>query len=80
LALGVLNVLLENGWIDDETLRAKTNCGLLIKEDGTFLRMSELGVEPTEGDPDPLTGKPAVVDPPAVWDETAGKAVAFSAT
>lgn len=80
LALGVLNVLLENGWIDDETLRAKTNCGLLIKEDGTFLRMSELGVEPTEGDPDPLTGKPAVVDPPAVWDETAGKAVAFSET
>ena len=80
LALGVLNVLLENGWIDDETLRAKTNCGLLIKEDGTFLRMSELGVEPTEGDPDPLTGKPAVVDPPAVWDEAAGKAVAFSET
>lgn len=77
LALGVLNVLFENGWIDDDTLRNKTNCGLLIKEDGMFLRMSDLGVEPAEIT-DAKTGKVKAVDPPAVWDEAAGKAVAYS--
>ena len=45
-----------------------------------FLRMSDLGVEPAQGDPDPLTGEPTVVDPPAVWDESTGAAVAFSET
>lgn len=64
LALGVLNVLFENGWIDEDMLRNKTNCGLLIKEDGKFLRMSDLGVEPTEGELDPATGEPTVIDPP----------------
>lgn len=77
LALGALNVMFENGWISDETLRTKTNGDLLIKEDGKFLRMSDLGVEPTKGDPDPTTGAPTVIDPPAVWDEAAGAAVAF---
>ncbi len=58
LALGMLNEMFEKGWITDELLRANTNADLLIKEDGTFLRMSDLGVEPTEGDPDPVTGLP----------------------
>ena len=40
--------MFEKGWITDELLRANTNADLLIKEDGTFLRMSDLGVEPTE--------------------------------
>ena len=77
LALGMLNEMFEKGWITDELLRANTNADLLIKEDGTFLRMSDLGVEPTEGDPDPVTGEPAMVNPLAVWDEAAGKAVPF---
>jgi anaerobic selenocysteine-containing dehydrogenase len=77
LALSVLGVMFENGWITDDLLRAKTNSDLLIKEDGKFLRMSDLGVAPLEGDPDPATGVPAVVDPLAVWDEDAGAAVAF---
>lgn len=80
LALGVLNVLIENGWVADETFKTKTNAGLLIKEDGKFLRMSDLGVEPTEGDVDPATGKPKVIDLPAVWDEAAAAPVAFSET
>ena len=80
LALGVLNVLIENGWIEKDTFCNRTNAGLLIKEDGMFLRMSDLGIEPAQGDPDPLTGEPTVVDPPAVWDESAGAAVAFSET
>ncbi|MDR1184551.1 MAG: molybdopterin-dependent oxidoreductase, partial [Coriobacteriales bacterium] len=80
LALSVLNVMFENGWIDDETLRTKTNGDLLIKEDGKFLRMSDLGVEPTEGEPDPATGVPAVIDPLAIWDEASNAAVAFGTT
>ena len=80
LALGVLNVLFANGWIDDDTIRNKTNCGLLIKEDGAYLRMSDLGVEPTEGPVDPATGKPKVIDLPAVWDEAQGKAVPYNET
>lgn len=77
LAFGVLNVMIENGWISDEMLR-RTNGDLLIKEDGLFLRMSDLGVSPVEGKVDPKTGKPKMVDPPAVWDETVGRAVPFN--
>lgn len=78
LALGVLNVLFENGWIEDDMLCNKTNCGLLIKEDGMVLRMSDLGVEPAEGGIDPTTGKPKIINLPAVWDEAVGKAVPFN--
>jgi anaerobic selenocysteine-containing dehydrogenase len=77
LALGVLYVLLENGWVSDETLREKTEASLLIKEDGKFLRLSDLGVEPKEGDVDPRTGKPTIINPLAVWDEATGSAVAL---
>lgn len=70
LALGVLNVLLENGWVDSETLRSKTNCGLLIKDDGTFLRESDLGKEVTEG------GE----NKPLVWDQGKQGAVPFDQT
>ncbi|MDR0500799.1 MAG: molybdopterin-dependent oxidoreductase [Coriobacteriales bacterium] len=77
LALAVLNVLVQNGWVNDDTFRSKTNADLLIKEDGRFLRMSDLGVAPTEGEIDPTTNKPKLVDPLAVWDESNGAAVAF---
>ncbi|MFR8830610.1 MAG: molybdopterin-dependent oxidoreductase, partial [Eggerthella lenta] len=68
LALGVLNVLIENGWIEKDTFCNRTNAGLLIKEDGMFLRMSDLGVAPEEGPIDEATGKPTIIDPFAVWD------------
>lgn len=80
LALGMLNEMFKNGWITDEQLRTNTNADLLIKEDGTFLRMSDLGVEPTEGEPNPLTGEPTIVNPLVVWDETAQQPVAFGET
>jgi anaerobic selenocysteine-containing dehydrogenase len=78
LALGVLNVLFNNGWISEEAIKVQSNCPFLVKEDGTFLRMSDLGVEPKEGDPDPTTGEPTKVDPIALWDNAVNKAVAFS--
>lgn len=77
LALGVLNVLFSEGWIDDDLLRFKTEAACLIKEDGRFLRMSDLGVDPIEGPADPYTGEPTYTDPYAVWDEEAGAAVAI---
>ena len=76
LALGVLNVLLEEGWVTEDDLRTRTNADLLIKEDAKFLRMSDLGVEPTE-EVNPATGEPTTVDPLVVWDSDADKAVAF---
>ena len=80
LALGVLNIMFSNNMIDEDTLKNKTNCGLLIKEDGMFLRMSDLGVAPTEGPVSATTGQPTIVDPPAVYDATTGQAVAYTDT
>ena len=65
LALGVLNVLFDRGWVTEETLRSKTNCCLLIKEDGSYLRESDLGAKIGEDQP----------DRPLVWDATAKKAM-----
>lgn len=77
LAMAILNEIMVAGNEDQEFVRSHTEAPLLIKEDGMFLRMSDLGVEPTEGDADPLTGKPAVIDPYVVWDEESGGAVAL---
>ncbi len=77
LALAILNEIMTAGKEDAEFVKAHTEAPFLIKEDGLFLRMSDLGVEPLEGDVDPLTGEPALIDPYAVWDGEAGKAVAL---
>ena len=76
LAFGALNHLLDQGWQDEGFIRERTEAPFFVKEDGTVLRMSDLGVEPQEGDVDPATGKPSVVDPYVVWDEEAGGPVA----
>lgn len=76
LALGMLCEIFDQNWQDLEFMRNHTEAPFLIKEDGKFLRMSDLGVEPQEGDVDPQTGKPTVVDPIVVWDEEAGAAAA----
>lgn len=67
LALGCLNVLLTNGWVPEERLRDVTNAPFLVKEDGSFLRMSDLGVAPAEGETSPI----------ALWCANSGKAVPF---
>lgn len=77
LALGVLNVLFANGWVDEEAIKLRSNCPFLVKEDGSFLRMSDLGVAPTPST-DPMTGEPIEVDPIALWDNAVNAAVAFS--
>ena len=68
---GALNYLLEQGWQDEEFIRARTEAPLFVKADGALLRQAA-GVEPTTSDQiDPMTGQPAVIDPLVVWDEAA---------
>ena len=46
----------------------------LVRDDTKeFLRMSDLGVEPTEGPVNATTKKPTMIDPPVVWDAASGK-------
>ncbi len=73
LALGILKVILDNGQEDKEFCRMHTNAAYLVKDsDGKFLRMSDLGTEPTEKDE---AGNP--IDPIVVWDESDKKAKPF---
>ena len=71
LAFAMINVVLEKGWVDEPFLKASTVAPMLVKAtDKKFLRLSDLGIAPTEGPINPQTGKPAVIDPLVVWDET----------
>ncbi|WP_139652121.1 molybdopterin-containing oxidoreductase family protein [Raoultibacter phocaeensis] len=71
LMLGMANYIIENDLIDYDFMKQKTVSPLLIKEDGTYFRMSDLGVEPTEGPINPYTGMPSIIDPNVVWDSAA---------
>lgn len=78
LALGAMHEVFEQGWEDIDFIRDHTEAPLLVKdEDGMLLHMSDVGVEPTEGDVDPLTGEPTIIDPYGVWDEEANAVVAL---
>lgn len=77
LAMAIMNEIIASGIEDQDFVRSHTESPLLIKEDGTFLRMSDLGVAPTTGEPDHTTGEPTVVNPPVVWDESSNSAVAL---
>ena len=68
LALGAIHEIFEQGWEATDFLRDHTEAPLLIKEDGKFLRMSDLGVEPTETTTN-AQGQEVPVDPYVVWDE-----------
>ena len=70
--------MFDNGWVHMDFLRDHTEAPFLIKEDGKFFKMSDLGVEPTEGPVNPLTGKPTVIDPCIVWDEETGTHVPYA--
>ena len=77
LALGVIHEIFEQGWEATDFLRDHTEAPLLVKEDGMFFRMSDLGVEPTETTVN-AKGEEVPVDPYVVWDEEAGAAVALA--
>ncbi|WP_282610427.1 molybdopterin-dependent oxidoreductase [Pelagibius sp. Alg239-R121] len=66
LALGLAHVMIDRGWYDESFVRDWTNGPLLIRSDsGRFLRGQDL---------DP-SGSP---DSYLAWDETAGRAVAYT--
>lgn len=67
LALGAIRYILEQGWEATDFLRDHTEAPYLVKEDGMFLRMSDLGVEPTTTTN--AQGQEVTVDPQLVWDE-----------
>lgn len=75
LILSMVQVILEKELHDTAYLKTHTVGPYLVREDnGKFLRMSDLGVEPTEGPVDAM-GNPTVVDNPAVWRLASGEAV-----
>ena len=43
LAIGLMKIVLEKGWQDDEFIRSTTVAPFLVKEDGEYLRLSDLG-------------------------------------
>lgn len=63
------------GWEATDFLRDHTEAPLLIKEDGKFLRMSDLGVEPTETATNAQGEEVPVLTPYVVWDEETSSAV-----
>ena len=47
LMLGMANYIIDNELMDTDFMKTKTVSPFLIKEDGTYFRMSDMGVEPT---------------------------------
>lgn len=74
LACGMMNLIIAQGKHDSSFLARSTVAPYLVKEsDGTYLRLSDLGVEPKEGPVNPQTQKPTMIDPNVVWDASIGK-------
>lgn len=69
LVLGMINVIFGEKLQDEAFLRQWSVAPYLVREDTKeFLRMSALGVAPTQGPVNPLTGQPTIIDKPVVWD------------
>lgn len=71
LMLAYCNYVIDNDLIDYTYLRKASVAPFLVKADGTFLRMSDLGFEPVEQF-DMTTYTMVMVDPCVVWDPAAG--------
>jgi anaerobic selenocysteine-containing dehydrogenase len=68
LILSLMQVIISEKLHKVDFLLAHTVAPFLVREDTKlFLRMSDLGVAPTEG-PAGADGKPTMIDPVAVWD------------
>lgn len=78
LVMGMMNVMFEEDLIDWDFVRDHTSAPFLVKEDGMLARMSDLGVEPVEGDINPMTGQPTIIDPYVVWDQDTDAAAELS--
>jgi molybdopterin-containing oxidoreductase family molybdopterin binding subunit len=75
LTLSMMQVIISENLHNVEFLLAHTVAPFLVRGDtGLFLRMSDLGVAPTDGPAD-ASGNPTKIDPVAVWDEATKTAV-----
>ena len=72
MMLAMANYIIENDLVDVAYMKSSTVSPFLVKEDGTYLRLNDFGVAPTEGPVNPQTGQPTMIDPVMVWDEAAG--------
>lgn len=62
LALGMMNIVVRENWLDEPFLKKSTVAPFLVKEaDGKYLRQSDLGAVITAG----------AIDEPIVWDSAA---------
>ena len=76
LMMSMMQVIIEEKLQNTEFLLANTCAPYLVREDNlAYLRMSDLGVAPTEGAPD-ATGKATTIDPHVIWDTFTNKPVA----
>lgn len=76
LALGIIHEIFEQGWEKTDFLRDHTEAPFLVKDDGMFLRMSDLGVKPTTTTDE--QGNEVEVDPQVIWDESTNGPVPYS--
>ncbi|NHM14707.1 molybdopterin-containing oxidoreductase family protein [Xiamenia xianingshaonis] len=68
LILAACNYIIDNDLIDYDYLRNKSVAPLLVKEDGSYLRLSDLDL-PLCRKEDPATGETVEVDTEVVYDE-----------
>lgn len=73
LILAMCNFIIDNDLMDKEFLAMKSVAPLLIKDDGQYFRMSDMGVEPTEGPINAWTGQPTIINPEVVFDQATGE-------
>lgn len=70
LILGMINVILEENLYRRDYVLASSVASFLVRRDnGKFLRRSDLGIPAEEGSTNASTGKPTIIDPCVVWDE-----------
>lgn len=66
LLMAMVNVCISEGWVDEAFLRNQTVGPFLVKEDGSYLRASDLSVPAQIAANE--DGTTSVVDPIQVWD------------
>lgn len=77
LVMGMMNVIVEEDLIDRDFMAAYTCAPFLVNpETKRFMHLSDMGVAPTEGPADLMTGQPTIIDPCLVWDLDQNKMVA----
>lgn len=70
LALAMCNYIIDNDLVDWDFMRDESAAPFLRKsDDGSFLRLSDLGLPPETGPVDAITGEPTEIDAEVVYDE-----------